>query len=275
MSDTLRVVGVSGGKDSASVYTWAVKEFGKGGFRAVSAHTDNEHAITYNYIRNLHKWIDGPEVEFVYATFDDKLRARGLEPSGNRFLDMMLYKRRAPSRRAQFCTEEMKLKPQREWLESIRGDADVILYSGTRATESLIRAGYKEREYSKFYDAWIERPIHSWTTQDVFAYLAENGVPRNPLYDQGFERVGCAPCINSTKRDCALLPEAIWDKVRWFEKTMGSTFFTSGKVPGIKFNWVDDVREWSTTSRGGRQQDMFALVSNDVLTCPATWGACE
>jgi hypothetical protein len=40
-------------------------------------------------------------------------------------------------------------------------------------------------------------------------------------------------------------------------------------------NTVDEVREWARTSRGGRQQNMFAPEAVDVPSCMSTWGVCE
>ena len=37
-------------------------------------------------------------------------------------------------------------------------------------------------------------PIASWTDEDVAAYAADHDVPLNPLLDQGYPSIGCAPC---------------------------------------------------------------------------------
>jgi phosphoadenosine phosphosulfate reductase len=37
-------------------------------------------------------------------------------------------------------------------------------------------------------------PIANWTKRDVWAYLKENDIPHNPLYDLGYASIGCAPC---------------------------------------------------------------------------------
>ncbi|WP_218103956.1 phosphoadenosine phosphosulfate reductase domain-containing protein [Thermogemmatispora onikobensis] len=57
--ETLRVVSVSGGKDSTAVYCWASREFGRDGFQAVFADTGHEHPVTLNYLRNLPKMVGG------------------------------------------------------------------------------------------------------------------------------------------------------------------------------------------------------------------------
>ena len=40
-----------------------------------------------------------------------------------------------------------------------------------------------------------------WTLKDVVAIHQRHGLNLNPLYGMGFERVGCLPCINSSKND--------------------------------------------------------------------------
>lgn len=59
----LRVVSVSGGKDSTTLYCWAIDQFGKDGFRAVFADTGHEHPVTLNYVKKLPWMADGPAKE--------------------------------------------------------------------------------------------------------------------------------------------------------------------------------------------------------------------
>lgn len=37
-------------------------------------------------------------------------------------------------------------------------------------------------------------PVANWTRRDTWAYLKENDLPHNPLYDLGYASIGCAPC---------------------------------------------------------------------------------
>ena len=37
-------------------------------------------------------------------------------------------------------------------------------------------------------------PLVTWTSADVWRYLAQHDVPYNPLHDQGFPSIGCWPC---------------------------------------------------------------------------------
>jgi phosphoadenosine phosphosulfate reductase len=37
-------------------------------------------------------------------------------------------------------------------------------------------------------------PIAGWTYDDVAGYIRDHDVPYNPLLDQGYPSIGCAPC---------------------------------------------------------------------------------
>lgn len=298
MNNILRIVSVSGGKDSTALYCWAIEQFGADGFKAVFADTGHEHPVTYNYVRNLHQFAGGPEVHWVKADFSEKVKAKGRSPSGNPFLDMWLWKGRAPSAKAQFCTENLKLAPIKSWINSIRGDAEVEIFVGIRAGESARRAKMPEEEDSEYYDAIVKRPLLRWSEQEVFDYLKAKGVEPNPLYANGSARVGCYPCIHSRKSELAAMPDWAWEKLAEWEKLAGRTWFAFGDVPltneqrlelikaasdpaavaKLKDDMsprVAQVREWCKTSRGGKQFQLFLDDTKDVPSCMSTWGICE
>lgn len=37
-------------------------------------------------------------------------------------------------------------------------------------------------------------PIIDWSDLDVWVYIRSNGIPYSPLYDEGFQRIGCVMC---------------------------------------------------------------------------------
>jgi phosphoadenosine phosphosulfate reductase len=43
-------------------------------------------------------------------------------------------------------------------------------------------------------------PIIDWDNGDVWQYMRDNNIKRNPLYDMGFHRVGCVGCPMAGKR---------------------------------------------------------------------------
>ena len=42
-------------------------------------------------------------------------------------------------------------------------------------------------------------PLANWSKAQVWDYIRENGVPTNPLHNQGFPSIGCWPCTRAVK----------------------------------------------------------------------------
>ncbi len=40
-------------------------------------------------------------------------------------------------------------------------------------------------------------PLANWSSTQVWRYIAERGLPYNPLHDRGFKSIGCAPCTRA------------------------------------------------------------------------------
>lgn len=272
----LNIVSVSGGKDSTALYCLA-KEFYGNDFLPVFADTGNEHPVTINYVRNLHVIAGGPQVQIVRATFLKELR--GKPYSNNPFLDMMVWKGRAPSSRAQFCTEWVKLWPILQFLVTHYADREWIMHAGLRAGESARRAKRFPFEWNLYFDCESINPMLYETEEGVFGFLAEKNVPPNPLYAVGYGRVGCFPCIHANKTELSLLPDWAWNKLEEWEGVLGRSWFPSGILSGKPDGYIPaivEVRQWCKTSYGGKQYDMFRSVAPaDAPSCLSTWGICE
>ncbi len=271
----LRIVSVSGGKDSTCLYIWALRRWGKDGFFPVFADTGNEHPVTLNYVRNLPMMAGGPAIAWCKADFERQLDARGIDPTDSVFLDLCLIKGRVPSTKAQFCTENLKMAPIKALVERVAAGAKIIMFTGIRAGESRRRSLYKMADYLDYYRCWTVRPLLRWTEPEVFAYMEAAGVPPIPLYALGFGRVGCFPCIYARKSELARLPDWAWQKLRGWEEKIGRSWFPAGTIPGTFIPTVDQVKEWCTTERGGYQQGLFQPDAADAPSCMSTWGVCE
>jgi 3'-phosphoadenosine 5'-phosphosulfate sulfotransferase (PAPS reductase)/FAD synthetase len=42
-------------------------------------------------------------------------------------------------------------------------------------------------------------PLLSWTSADVWRYLATHDVPHNPLHAKGYPSIGCTPCTTAIR----------------------------------------------------------------------------
>ncbi|RWM02115.1 MAG: phosphoadenosine phosphosulfate reductase [Mesorhizobium sp.] len=323
------VVSVSGGKDSTATYCLAV-ERGRP-FRAVAADTGNEHPATYEAVNRLAERTGGPIVEWVKADFSDRIagkrryvdtvwRAQGvpvdiveralgvLTPTGNPYLDLCLWKGRFPSRKGQFCTQELKVDPIDDQVTRplLARSHRVISWQGVRAAESFERSLLPPFQRLAAHDdlpgrLYVYRPLLRVTSvADVFAIARRHGVPPNPLYTHGLKRVGCFPCINCSKAELALVdsvfPEQI-DRLEEWERLVSdackrgfSTFFNIVNDPVMEGRWLEleragrpeefslaefgvrEMVEWAKTDRGGRQYPLFTREPS--LACNQ-WGACE
>ncbi len=79
------------------------------------------------------------------------------------------------------------LAGKKAWLTGLRREQ-----SGARAEVPLVDdAEQATKGLLKF------NPLANWTWGDVWHYIAENNVAYNPLHDQFFPSIGCAPCTRA------------------------------------------------------------------------------
>jgi 3'-phosphoadenosine 5'-phosphosulfate sulfotransferase (PAPS reductase)/FAD synthetase len=240
--------------------------------------------VTGKEPRQVIGWDSGKKTRWT-----NKAKRRALAvlvPTGNPYLDLCLWKGRFPSRKAPFCTEELKRNMAVGYqLDLIDAGYGVVSWQGVRRDESFARRNAKlfERLAPRM---WVFRPLVNWTAAQVFDYCAQQGVKPNPLYLQGMGRVGCMPCVNVSKSElkeiASRFPDEIeridqWEKlVAQASKRQAATFIPA---PGIKNheakdNGIFSVVQWAKTTRGGRQFDLLADLS-DANACSSAYGLCE
>ena len=282
------IVGFSGGIDSQACARWVLNRYPAEDVILLNSDAGgNEHPLTVEFIKwyseNVHPVVMIHAIAAdMWAEGSTKPQEKGLDPNAPLdFEGLIRLKGRAPSTKARFCTEILKLKPQKRWIAESFGPVgpyageDFERYAGVRRQESEARKDTPIRAWDGFYDCWLNSPIADWTKRMCFDYAKHHGERINELYTLGFGRVGCAPCINSGKDDILnwhlRFPEML-DKIRGWEQRVGRTFF-SPMVPGMYTNTVDDVIEWAKTARGGRQQQF--LVMHERPACESKYGLCE
>lgn len=240
------LVQFSGGKDSQACLIKAVKDYGKDKITAVFCDTGWEHDETYKHINNVVNTLGVKLVTIKSKKYKD-------------FVDMAIRKGRFPSTMARFCTSELKVIPMIDYILS--QDDSFIIIQGIRAKESTSRAKldmecsyFKEYfnsevkglyhkkavlEWCKTHDASVLRPIFNWSAQEVIDYILASGQRPNPLYERGFSRVGCFPCIMCRKREMQLISKDEWASQRLIlaeqkmknETQNGSAFFPPTYIP--------------------------------------------
>lgn len=285
------VVGFSGGIDSQACARWVLNRFPAEDVILLNSNAGgNEHPLTDAFVREYSEKVHPViRVDAIMADLwktEEFAEKRGYDSNAPLdFPTMIEVKKRSPSKKAQFCTEVLKLRPQTRWIAANVPD-EFERYTGVRREESQARKDTPFREWDGYFDCYVNHPITDWTKQMCFDFVRQYDEPINPLYSLGFERVGCAPCINSGKEDVRRwadrFPEMI-DKIRGWERRTGYTWFAPC-VPGIKprldnrgkmtiHNWIDEVVEWSRTDRGGKQFNI--LNGLERPNCESRFGLCE
>lgn len=235
------IVGFSGGIDSQACARWVLNRYAPEDVILMNSDAGkNEHPLTTDFVETYARLIH--PVVFVTAIHadiwerEDSAAARGYDPSAPLdFPTLMAIKKTPPTPgKGQYCTEILKLRPQRRWLREQFGPGGqyegvaYTRYSGKRRDESKSREATPFHFWDDWFDCDTYAPLMDWTKPMCFSYVQAHHEPINPLYMLGFDRVGCAPCINSDKADlanwAARFPEMI-DKIRTWEQRVNVTFF--------------------------------------------------
>lgn len=134
---------------------------------------------------------------------------------------------------------------------------------------------YRKKDVIKWcseYSADVIRPIFDWTAMEVFEYIKAHGLKPNPLYFEGFSRVGCFPCIMCRHSEVKLIakkyPEHI-QKIRDVEKATGCTFFGKDYISSKPIAFIDDVVKH--VSPDPNQEQLF----EENQSCESVYQICE
>ncbi len=66
--------------------------------------------------------------------------------------------------------------------------------TGLRREQGPTRAETQLIERDEKRGLWKYNPLAHWTDKDLWRRIHERDLPYNPLHDQGYESIGCAPC---------------------------------------------------------------------------------
>lgn len=85
-----------------------------------------------------------------------------------------------------------------------------VWVTGLRAEQSANRSEMKCIEWDEANQIIKYNPLLDWTFDQMIAYIEEQKIPYNPLHDEGFVSIGCAPCTR------AILPGEDARAGRWW-----------------------------------------------------------
>ncbi|OBH88469.1 phosphoadenylyl-sulfate reductase [Mycobacterium sp. E2989] len=89
------------------------------------------------------------------------------------------------------CCRRRKVLPLRR---ALRGYAAWV--SGLRRAEAATRANAPLISFDESFELIKINPIAAWTDEDVRDYIERHNVLVNPLVEEGYPSIGCAPCTS-------------------------------------------------------------------------------
>ncbi len=157
----------SGGKDSTAVWNIAKKA---GVTEAFFIDTGLEFPETIEFVKSQ-------DVELIQKAGDFW---QAVEKAG------------PPGKDHRWCCKLLKLNPLKVHLNEI---GECLTIQGNRWYESWSRASLEALSQNPTNPLQLNlSPIRSWRALDVFFYLWLRELPYNPLYERGYERIGCYLC---------------------------------------------------------------------------------
>ncbi|MDD2898304.1 MAG: phosphoadenylyl-sulfate reductase [Desulfuromonadaceae bacterium] len=93
------------------------------------------------------------------------------------------------------CCGIRKVEPLSRALRGLAG-----WVTGMRREQSITRGDLKAIEQDGLNGGILKiNPLLDWNEEQLFRYTAENRLPKNRLYSQGYRSIGCAPCTRSVQ----------------------------------------------------------------------------
>jgi phosphoadenosine phosphosulfate reductase len=154
--------------------------------------------------------------------------------SGNAFWDSIVNFG-PPSVEARWCCKVCKLGPITQIIDDSY-DEGCLTFLGQRKYESDTRA----KSESVWKNPWVinqvaAAPIQNWTAMHVWLYIFKNRLPYNPLYERGFDRIGCWLCPSCSLADLYRLKETHPE----LEKKLSDHLLSYAKRMGLSEQWVE------------------------------------
>ncbi|MCE4625452.1 MAG: phosphoadenosine phosphosulfate reductase family protein [Desulfurococcales archaeon] len=131
-----------------------------------------------------------------------------------------------PGKDYRWCCKVTKLAPLSRLLEAKFPDGALNIV-GQRAFESLDRA----RSPRVWRNKWLPKilnisPIQEWPQLLIWLYIWREGLEYNPLYERGFDRIGCFMCPAAFSAEYEFVKEtrpelwARWEKIlyKWADR---------------------------------------------------------
>ena len=269
------IVTYSGGKDSDVMVKLAIECLNTDDFEIVNTHTSVDAPETVYYIRErFREWsVCGIKCTVQVPRYPD---------GRQKTMWNLIPTQGPPTRLKRFCCAELKEMsiPNRFISTGVRAaesngrkgrnvfatrgetkkDAYYYYYSHIKEQFDNAEAvrkeiGLKPNDVDVYDCKFIEQakqnkilycnPIYEWSDKDVWEFIRDRVIPYNPLYDQGYKRVGCVGCPMSTSRIQEL-----------------------NKYPKFKDNYKRAFKKWVEYRR---EKGLYEMYDGDVDKIYAWW----
>jgi len=189
------LVPISGGKDSQACLNIALLDYDKSEILGLFCDTQFEHPITYKHVDWMRE---------KYGVYIDTVCMGSVLQQSEKW-------GRFPGGTSRHCTDYLKIQPTKKYIKALaEKQGGFQVWYGMRSSESTDRKKryelktcddlYEPHEvmpskYPKYLGKLgikFKLPILNWSSLDVLDFLDGE---ENPLYAQGFDRVGCFPCL--------------------------------------------------------------------------------
>lgn len=154
----------------------------------------------------------------------------------------------SPSVEARWCCKVCKLGPITELIEDNYVDG-CLTFIGQRRYESEVRA----KSQRIWQNPWVGNqvsasPIQHWTALHIWLYLFREKAHYNPLYERGFDRIGCWLCPSASLADYEFVKAqypALWKRWETFLVDYGKKVgYPAEYVKHGLWRWRNLPKQW-------------------------------
>lgn len=245
-------VSISGGKDSLVVLDLSVRAGIK---KIIFGNTTLTYPGTLEYIDQLEKY------------YDFKVDRATPERA---FLDLV-KNLGYPSRRLRWCCEVYKFGPLTHY---VLKNKIKYLITGIRAEESVKRKKYEKISKNPLIPAVQINPILEWTEKDIWNYIKHYELPYHPLYDIGYDRLGCWLCPFQNEGDFKRLKDNFPNLYETLIASLTENVKKFGKV-GVRelndyvnnFGWLTNALPIRNIKKGNVEYSKNHKETKYKITC--------
>lgn len=234
---------ISGGKDSSTIQQLAIES----GLEVIFTHS--------------HTTVDAPETVYFIRDEFRRLESLGyrtqiLRPKMSMWKLIEKNLGMPPLRTMRYCCRYFKERTVQtddgkgafivtgvRWAESTNRKSRNEFEAIASKAKNSVRVAANDNELSRklFEDCRLKgervcNPIIDWTDDDVWAFLKDRGVPTNPLYAEGFKRIGCIGCPMASQKQREKQFER-WPKYKKAYIDALDRGILAGKALGKEYTW--------------------------------------